>query len=697
MVFKMKHKLVLIFHLILVALGFICQTPAQESEPVPVTAIYGLTLEAVNSDKADWSNAPWKYHPGDNPEWASPTFDDIAWESTNTLLLGKELPENGWNGIGWFRLHLSIPDERLWNLPLALHVTYQAGASEIYLDGELIYKFGTVGTRKGEEKPYWARNPQVISFSGKADHLIAVRYSNFSSPKSIPVFGFGLRLTELDRNIKRHISLVRGATTFQMVWTAISIFMMLQHLLLFGFYPRARENLYFAISIGGIGAFVFLAFQLGLLATSVTQILFLLQLLVCVYVLMFLAGMLFLYTLFYPKLPKLAWFFVIGWVITICLIFLSFDTIPMLRATTASIEVSGTQIQFNITFAGSILLPLLTALTFFEMARVIIVAIFKRKDGAWIFGLGSLMPIILPFMFTFLISYTGYGKMNWQFSALAITLTPLFSMSVYLARNFSRTSRKLETEVLERRLLEVENTRKTEELEEASKLQMSMLPQAAPQLPNLDIAFEMRPATEVGGDYYDFNLTEDGRLTIAIGDATGHGMNAGLVVSAVKSLFKTSAPEAGNLETLERISQGIKSMNLKRLYMAMMLVTFNDNRLTLAAAGMPPALIYRAEENLVEEILLEGMPLGGFIGAERQEASSDLQSGDTVFLMSDGLPEMLNPENEMLDYPKTKELFEEVADQSPKTIIDHLFQASASWADGEPQADDITLVVIKVK
>ena len=112
---------------------------------------------------------------------------------------------------------------------------------------------------------------------------------------------------------------------------------------------------------------------------------------------------------------------------------------------------------------------------------------------------------------------------------------------------------------------------------------------------------------------------------------------------------------------------------------------------------MPPALIYRAEENLVEEILLEGMPLGGFIGTERQEASSDLQSGDTVLLMSDGLPEMLNPENEMLDYPKTKELFEEVADQSPKTIIDHLFQASASWADGEPQADDITLVVIKVK
>ncbi|RKU08110.1 hypothetical protein C6503_23285 [Candidatus Poribacteria bacterium] len=692
----MKHRLVLISHLILVVFGFIASTPAQDGEPVPVTGIRVLTLDAI--EKGGALLETWKYHPGDNPEWASPTFDDTAWKSASTLLSRKELSEKEWQGIGWFRLRVSVPDERLWHTPLALHVLFQAGASEIYLDGELIYKFGTVGTRKEEEKPYWERNPQVISFSGKTDHVIAVRYSNFSSAESMPTLGFRLRLTELNPNIKRRITLVREVTTFQMVWTAISVFMMLQHLLLFIFYPRARENLYFAISTGSIGAFVFLLFQLVFLTTNPTQILFLLQLLACAYVLMFLTGILFLYTLFYPKLPKLAWFFRMGWVITICLLFFSFDTVPMFQAITGEIEVSGTQIQFMLTPAGALFLLLLTALTFFEMARVIVVAIFKKKDGAWIFGLGSLMPIILPFMFAFWVSYTRYdGNINWQFSTLAITLAPLFSMSVYLARDFSRTHRKLETEALERQFLEVENTRKTEELEEARKLQVSMLPQTAPQLPNLDVAFEMRPATEVGGDYYDYNLTEDDQLTIAVGDATGHGMNAGLVVSAVKSLFKTSAPDANNLETLERISQGIRSMNLKRLYMAMTLVTFNHNMLKLTGAGMPPPLIYRAEENLVEEILLEGMPLGGFIGAERQEASYQLQSGDTVLLMSDGLPEMLNPENEMLDYPKTKELFEEVADQSPEAIIDHLFKASTSWADGEPQADDVTLVVMKVK
>ena len=668
----MKHKLVLLFHLILTIFGFIYQASAQDNKSeVHVTDIPALTLDTL--EKGIFLTGPWKYHPGDDMEWASPSFDDTEWESIDSTLSFLEgMSGNETGGIGWFRLHLSIPDERLWHMPLALNVVFQTGASEIYLDGKLIYKFGTVGTRKGEEEPYWERNPQGISFSGKTDHLIAVRYSNFS----VYQIGFGLIIAPLDVSVETRVNMIRHGTTLQMVLTAITVFLMLQHLLLFIFYPRARENLYFSISTGSIGALVFLIFQFALLATGLTQILYLLRLLVYIFVLMVVSAILFLYTLFYPKLPKFSWFLLIGWGVILCLDLLN--------------------LRFDSLGLKGLLLILFTGLTFFEMARVIIVAIFKKKDGAWIFGLGSLSPFIFTFVLGSLVSRIGY-TINWQFGVLTVILAPLFSMSVYLARNYSRTSRKLEREMVERQVLEVENTRKTEELEEARKLQMSMLPQTAPQLPNLDVAFEMRPATEVGGDYYDYNLTEDGQLTLAIGDATGHGMNAGLVVSAVKSLFKTSAPEAENLETLERISQGIKSMNLKRLYMAMTVATFHNNRLTLAGAGMPPALIYRADEDLVEEILLEGMPLGGFIGAERQEASYQLQSGDTILLMSDGLPEMLNPESEMLDYSRTKELFTEIANQSAKSIIDYIFKASVSWADGAPQADDLTLVTIKVK
>ena len=99
--------------------------------------------------------------------------------------------------------------------------------------------------------------------------------------------------------------------------------------------------------------------------------------------------------------------------------------------------------QFNAGLA-IIALFLFTCLTFLEMVRVIIVAIFKKKDGAWIFGLGSLSPFILTFVLSDLVSQAGY-TVNWQLGVLVVVLAPLFSMSVYLARNFSRTSRKLET------------------------------------------------------------------------------------------------------------------------------------------------------------------------------------------------------------------------------------------------------------
>ncbi len=676
----MKHKSILTLHLIIFMSIFIFHAPAQDNDSIPESLV--LTSNELKSGTKVY---PWKFHVGDNPEWASPTFDDSEWEymgTLGTLLPKSELSEIDWNGIGWFRLHLSIPDERLWNTPLALNIVFQAGASEIYLDGELLYEFGSVATQKQDEKPYWERNPQQITFSGQTDHVIAVRYSNVSAYQSLPVLGFWFVIAPLKESIRVRVDIVRHGTTLQMVWTAICVFLMLQHLLLYLFFPRAKENLYFAISTGSIGAFVYLIFQFFLLATSAIQLRNLLTLLIFVYILMFLSGLLFLYKLFYPKRPKIYYLLLLGWIFTV---FVSW------------FDVNNYTISFlKNTGLTNLLLLLGTIFTLLEMARVIFVAIVKKKDGAWIFGLGSLSPFILPIALSFFIAQTGF-TIAWQWGVLTIVLAPLFSMSVYLARNFSRTRRKLETEELERQLLEVENNRKTEELEAARELQMSMLPQAAPDISHLDVDFEMHPATEVGGDYYDYNLTEDGKLTIAIGDATGHGMNAGLVVSAVKSLFKTTRPGTGNAETLERISQGVKSMNLKRLYMAMTLATFEDNKMTLTGAGMPPVLLYHANEDNVEEILLEGMPLGGGIGSEREEVSFELRPGDTILLMSDGLPEMLNHKDQMLDYPKTKELFTEVADESPKEIIEHLFKASTKWARGRPSEDDVTLVVIKVK
>ena len=120
-----------------------------------------------------------------------------------------------------------------------------------------------------------------------------------------------------------------------------------------------------------------------------------------------------------------------------------------------------------------------------------------------------------------------------------------------------------------RQELEAEDEQRARELEGARKLQLSMLPKSVPQLPYMDIATYMKPAAEVGGDYYDFHLADDGTLTVAVGDATGHGLKAGTVVSAMKSLFRSFAAEPEIVPVFNRSSRVLKEMNLRSLFMGL--------------------------------------------------------------------------------------------------------------------------------
>jgi serine phosphatase RsbU (regulator of sigma subunit) len=108
-------------------------------------------------------------------------------------------------------------------------------------------------------------------------------------------------------------------------------------------------------------------------------------------------------------------------------------------------------------------------------------------------------------------------------------------------------------------ILKADNERKTNELEEVRKLQISMLPQSKNDLPDYDICFDMRTATEVGCDYYDFNHARDGSLDIAIGDATGHGMKSALKVAIVKSLFNSIGTNLIITDFFNRCTEVIKS------------------------------------------------------------------------------------------------------------------------------------------
>jgi len=250
----------------------------------------------------------------------------------------------------------------------------------------------------------------------------------------------------------------------------------------------------------------------------------------------------------------------------------------------------------------------------------------------------------------------------------------------------------------EAKALKAENERKTHELEEARKLQLAMLPSQLPDVPHLNIAAFMQPATEVGGDYYDFKMSEDGTLTIAIGDATGHGTKAGIIVTAVKSLFEVLASQQNIADIFKKITHALRAMNLGgKMFMAMTLVKVKGYKMNVMSAGMPMPLIWRSDTKTVEEVDLKGMPLGSFSEFPYEEREIDLFPGDTVVLMSDGLPEMFDPNGETLDYPTMNRLVEEADDKSPDGLIEFLRKSGEEWAKGRPAEDDVTFVTMQVK
>ncbi len=133
-----------------------------------------------------------RYHAGDNPAWADPAFDDQRWEIAGTRLLPKSLPQQGWPGIGWFRVRLRL-EASLRDQALGFIISH-AGAVEVYLDGSLVYHSGKVGATRAEEEPFVRREPFVLPLEAGGMHVLAVRYS------SATLQGFRARWGKQDLN-----------------------------------------------------------------------------------------------------------------------------------------------------------------------------------------------------------------------------------------------------------------------------------------------------------------------------------------------------------------------------------------------------------------------------------------------------------------------------------------------------------------
>jgi serine phosphatase RsbU (regulator of sigma subunit) len=472
----------------------------------------------------------------------------------------------------------------------------------------------------------------------------------------------------------------KNLITYQMIFTTLALAFGLVHLILFLFFKKARENLYFAIFLFFYAASIFFDYQNTLYA-GIDQTMVYIRIHRAIQPFYLLFALRFVYSLFYPRVLKRFWFFV-----------------PLLFIF-GLYSVFSPHGDAGYQYFGWATIPLSI-----EMIRVIVNALLKKRQGAWIIATG----FFIYYFFTTFDTLMDLG-INVPFIEMENpyafgTVGFLVTMSVYLARNYSNTYQKMlekERQVSEKEitqnLLEVENARKTKELEEARKLQLSMLPECISELPGIDICFYMEPATEVGGDYYDYLIDKDGSLILVVGDATGHGMKAGIMVATIKSLFQSSGTHPDISSFFNQCTNIIKKMNMGNLYMALALCRLKDNKLTAASAGMPHVLIYREAEQIIDEIKTKGPPLGGFSGYSYQQKETKLNRGDTVLLMSDGFPEQFNEKDEMMGYERVKEILSEVANQTPAEIANHLIDESIKWRNLKAQDDDITFVVLKVK
>ena len=191
----------------------------------------------------------------------------------------------------------------------------------------------------------------------------------------------------------------------------------------------------------------------------------------------------------------------------------------------------------------------------------------------------------------------------------------------------------------------MEGERKNQELEEAKQLQNSLLPKENPAVNGFDISTYLKPATEIGGDYYDF-FYEEGEYFYAIcGDATGHGVVSGIMVSVTKAGLN------GIPSILQQLNRIVKRVNFGRLRMSLSVAQFNENKFKISSAAMPPTYYFSARNNNIEEILVPNLPLGGIESEKFDGVEKDFHPGDVMVMISDGLPELPNKGNDLLDYP----------------------------------------------
>jgi len=678
-----KQSLILIIFILLTVL-IVSETTRANSDTLYIEA----TAEQLAAEDLNLQNNH-RYFDGPIDDAYDPDFDDSNWEIGEQMSLSIQNVSDSWVGQRWYRVYIDV-DPSLRNQKVALRLNL-FGAAEIWLNGELVSKIGNP-TNDSESFEYADMvNWMPVHLSEDQHQVFAFKFVNPRVDRlSRPFFTvpFNPSLSELDRSRNEDLQQFTFWSSIRWFFVGFCLVFTVTHLLLFLFNRKNLFNLWFSISCLLFGFIALVVLDFFTFVNPETR-LFLQRMMQSALMLVFVFMTLFLYSALSIKLSRIS-FGIIGLSIVLAVVHL-----------------------FRFT-PGFLLIFILGAMIIYTSIK----AFRSQQEGSIILGSGTII-FVLSVIAVLLLEHFGYQPDESTFSFIQLPFLgfgiALVAMSIFqsryqfllnqqlqnrlqevkqLSQKNLEQERNLHQSELEKVRLETENERKTAELEKARKMQLSLLPAGLPSSNMYDIQAKMLTANEVGGDYYDYIELDNDHMIWTLGDATGHGTDAGLIVAMTKPLFQTLAPEYPSEQSLKRMSTELKRAGLKKHFMCLGLLEIKGPEISWCSAGIPPAIILRNGSLNIELLESKGMPLGTVTDFDYQKYQTTLENGDALILLSDGWMEQMNNNREQMGMERIKTCLLESRWQSANEVVQSLIHCLNQWKQEMEQQDDVTVVVL---
>jgi len=246
--------------------------------------------------------------------------------------------------------------------------------------------------------------------------------------------------------------------------------------------------------------------------------------------------------------------------------------------------------------------------------------------------------------------------------------------------------------------LAADERRLESDLQTAREMQKGLLPDSVPEVPNLEVGFAYEPARQLGGDFYDFLSYGPDRLAFAVGDVAGKGTPAALYGSLAVGVLRGHVLEhpCEPGEMLKEMNWHLGQHRMDNRYVAMTFGVFDgkNRTMSLGNAGFPRPVLVR--DGRVEELQVEGLPLGMFPDVTHETLELQLRPGDLVVVFSDGIYEPIDQNREEFGARKLRALLVQNAALSAQEIADELLRSTELYVRDAEDSDDRTIVVLKV-